>query len=192
MSTGPRPSTVAFADDERTATFVARSWAALAALGAGLVLLALGAEHVTAHPLVGAALLGVGAAELLWSLAAMRGPLPLPRTTLGVLLVGAVGWVLAAPAVGTLGAAELTAVGLQLLAAVLVAVASRTTTSAPDPVARSHPLGRLGLLAAGALAIAALTVPGLAATDAGAHAQPHGSHGLPGFPGLGGHAGHGG
>lgn len=187
MSTGPRPRAVAFADDERTASFVARSWAAFTALGAGLVLIALGAEHVAAHTVVGVTLLAFGLAELGWSLAALRGPVPVPRTALGVLLVGGAGWVVLAPGVVGVGTADVAAAGLQLLGAVLVAIASRT--SAHVPVPETHPVRRLGLMAVGALAVAALTVPGLASTEAGAHAQPHGSHG---FPRLGGHAGHGG
>ena len=76
---------------ERTGTLAARTWAADAALGAGLVLFALGAEHLGDHLVIAAVLITWAAAETLWAVLALRGPVPLPRSALAVLLVGVVG-----------------------------------------------------------------------------------------------------
>ena len=48
----------------------------------------------------------------------------------------------------------------------------------------------LAALTLAALVVSGLTTPALAATDAGAHAVPHGSHGLPLAPSPGAPAGH--
>jgi len=48
----------------------------------------------------------------------------------------------------------------------------------------------LAALTLAALVVSGLTTPALAATDAGAHAVPHGSHGLPAAPTPGTPAGH--
>lgn len=56
---------------------------------------------------------------------------------------------------------------------------SQPAPSQPAP-SQPAPAGRQALaMFLGAMVIAAVTVPGLAATEAGAHAVPHGSHGLP-------------
>ncbi|QHT56632.1 hypothetical protein GXP71_11415 [Cellulomonas sp. H30R-01] len=177
---------------ESPAAVVLRVGAADATLGAGLVLVALGAEHMGHAPVVAVAAVVLGLAQLVWACAALRGPVPLPRAALAVLLVGGAGWLVVQPATGEpLGHADVAVAGLQVGAALLVAGGLRL---ARDGGARRRaPAGALVQLVAlvvGAGLVAAVTVPALAATDAGAHAQPHGSHGLPGLPGLGGHAGH--
>lgn len=173
--------TLPFAPDEDALAFVGRTGSAYAALGAGLVLVALGSEHVAHHLGLGVGALALGAAELVWAVVALRGPAPLPRVALGVLLGGAVGWLAAAAsATGTLGLANAVAVTLQLAAAVLLAVCLRSVGSARA----AGPVARLTVLAVGSLVAAAITVPGLAATAAGTAA--------PGMPGMGSsHHGHG-
>ncbi|MDC7120746.1 hypothetical protein OMK64_04260 [Cellulomonas fimi] len=169
-----------------------RVGAADATLGVGLVLVALGAEHLRHAPVVAVAAVALGVAELVWACAALRGPVPLPRAALAVLLVGGAGWLVVQPATGEpLGHADVAVAGLQVAAALLVAGGLRLGRD--DGAGRRAPAGPLAQLVAlvvGAGLVAVVTVPALAATDAGAHAQPHGSHGLPGLPGLGGHAGH--
>lgn len=181
-----RPDRVisAFAPDEGLRAFVGRTGSAYAALGGGLVLVALGSEHVAHHLALGVALVALGAAELVWAVAALRGPTPLPRVALAVLLGGAVGLLVAAVTVaGALGLADVAVVVLQLTAAVLLAVGQRTTGAS----ASATPVARLAVLAVGSLLVAAITVPGLAATAAGAAAP-----GMPGMPGMGSvHHGHG-
>lgn len=176
------PPRAAFDAGESTRAFVGRTGAAYTALGGGLVLLALGSEHLAHHLALGVLLVATGAAELAWAVLALRGPAPLPRAALATLLAGAVGWLVAGVSVtGTLGLADVAAVGLQLGAAVLLAVGLR-----PGGSARSAgPAARLVVLAVGSLVAAAITVPGLASTDAGAAA--------PGMPGMHGsmHHGHG-
>ncbi|WP_456787500.1 hypothetical protein [Cellulomonas sp. P5_C5] len=167
--------------DEGGRAFAGRTGAAYAALGGGLVLVALGAEHLGHHSLLGVTAAVLGAAEIGWAVAALRGPAPLPRLALATLVVGAVGWLVSATATGPLGLADVTAAGLQLVAAILLAVAVRPAAAATRP---TRPLTRLGILALGSLVTATLTVPGLAATEAGTQA--------PGMPGMGSsHHGHG-
>ncbi|MBD8057395.1 hypothetical protein IC607_00215 [Cellulomonas sp. JH27-2] len=192
-TTPPAPAGVAGlvaaegAGAERTGALAARTWAADAALGAGLVLFALGAEHLGDHVVLAAILITWGAAETLWAVLALRGPAPLPRSALAVLLVGAAGWVVVQPATRTtIGTADLAVVVLQLAAAMLLAArlragrvgagrGNRATGGAATPVAVGA--GRqLAVMAAGALVVATVTVPGLAATNAGAHAVPHSEH----------------
>ncbi len=170
---------------ERLASFVGRAGAAYAALGGGLVLVALGAEHLGHLAVLGAATVALGLAEIAWALAALRGPVPAPRPALAVLLGGAVGWLAAAVgATGTLTGADAAAAALQVASAVLLAVALRPSEGGRAP----GPLVRVGILAVTSLAVAAVTVPGLAATDAGAHAPA--MHGMGGMHGME-HHGHG-
>lgn len=194
---GPRGSVAGACTPDRTAVessaaVVLRVGAADATLGAGLVLVALGAEHVRHAPVVAVAALVLGLAQLAWACAALRGAVPLPRTALAALLAGGAGWLVVQPTTGEpLGHADAAVAGLQVAAALLVAGGLRLGRD--GDAARRAPAGALVQLLAlvvGAGLVAVVTVPALAATDAGAHAQPHGSHGLPDLPGLGGHAGH--
>jgi hypothetical protein len=164
-----------------------RTWAALGALGFGLVANGIGAGHLEHHLAVGVALAAVGLVAGGWALLALRGPAPAPRVAVAALLVAGPVALLSSPLTGTATtAAEAAALVLALGSAILLALGARAA-GAPG---RRRPLGgrgQAGVLAAGALLVALVTVPGLAATEAGAHAVPHGSHGLPAETG---HAGH--
>ena len=176
--------TAAVLPHESTRAYLSRTWSAYAALGAGLVLLALSSEHLGDHLLLGIGLAVLGGAEVLWAVAGLRGPAPWPRVALGVLLVGGAGWLVVA-AGGTLSGADAAAGGLQLGAAILLAVGiSRVPADPPPPDPEpANAVGRLLVLAVGSLVVAAITVPGLAATDAGDQAHMpgmssmHGMHG---------------
>jgi hypothetical protein len=150
----------------------ARTGAATAALGLGLLAAALGAEHVAAHPLVGVPLVALAAAALTWSVLALRGPVPGVAGTVAALLVTGPA-VLLSPLPA--GLAEAAGATLALGAAITLALGVRLGHARHAP----RPWGQLGALALAALLVATITVPGLAATEAGARAVPHGSHGLP-------------
>ncbi|WP_029290267.1 hypothetical protein [Cellulomonas sp. HZM] len=159
--------------DESAVLLWTRTWAALSALGAGLVLIGTGAPDVSRPG--GATLVALGALEAGWAVLALRGPLPRPHAALGGLALGA-GVVVVG---GVTGVAQLVALALQLAGAVLVA--GHVRGQRREPAERTgRPAGtwqRLAVLTSGAALVAVVTVPGLAGTDAGAHAVPHGSHG---------------
>ena len=173
-------------------TTLARTWPMLSALGGGLVLLALAAG---AGGTAGGALAGAGIAGLGWGVLSLRaGRAIVPAVALGVstaLLVGAgalVGTGLAATtgvAVGPLVAASVFIAVVAAHTAFVVRRRSRAARPMPDPNraadAASSPAidGRLSLvgLVAGALLVAGLATPALAATEAGELAVPHGEHG---------------
>lgn len=165
-----------------------RQWSALAALGLGLVDCGIAAGHLEHHLPVGVALAALGLVTIGWGVLALRGPAPAPRAAAGVALAAGPAVLLSAPLTGTATtAAEATALALALAVGILLGLGLR---AAGDPAPHRRPpggAGQAGTLAVGALLVALVTVPGLAATDAGAHAVPHGSHGLPAETG---HAGH--
>lgn len=165
-----------------------RQWAALGALGLGLVACGTGAGHLAHDLAVGAALTALGLTALGWGVVALRGPTPAPRAAAGAALAAGPAVLLSAPLTGTATtAAEAAALVLALATAILLALGVRAAgTAGPHRRAPGGP-AQAGVLAAGALLVALVTVPGLAATEAGAHAVPHGSHGL---PAESGHAGH--
>ncbi|RLQ84344.1 hypothetical protein D9V28_09100 [Mycetocola zhadangensis] len=161
---------------------------ALAALGAGLVHLAVAAGS----PLVAAVLVGaVGIGELGWGLAILsRGRVLTPTVALigslapvalwGLLMTVRVAGGLSATTdwvpVGPLAAASL----LSLSVAVVLSVDRRrrkTGGRAGPPARTATRPGRflLGMLL-GAMAVAGLVTPALAATNAGTYAVPHGEH----------------
>jgi hypothetical protein len=169
---------------------MARTWPMLAAFGAGLVLLAVAAG---AGGPAGGVLAGVGVAALAWGVLSLHLGRPLaPAAALAVgvaLLVGAALLV----GSGLSGAAGVPA-GPLLAASVFAAVVAghagfilrrraRTATparakGAPDAAGRAVVDGRLSLvgLVAGALLVAGLATPAIAATEAGRLAVPHGEH----------------
>jgi hypothetical protein len=174
-------------------TTLARTWPMLSALGGGLVLLALAAG---AGGTAGVALAGTGIAGLGWGLLSLRaGRAIAPAVALGVgaaVLVGAgalVGTGLAAStgvAVGPLVAASAFIGVVAVHSAFVVRRGSRAAArTIPHPTgpadAAPQPAvdGRLSLagLVAGALLVAGLATPALAATEAGELAVPHGEHG---------------
>lgn len=176
----PAPG-AAGARGEGALVLATRVWPALGTLGLGLLVCGIGAGHLAHHLAVGVALAALGLVALVWSVAVLRGPTRTPRAAVGALAVTGPAVLLTAPLTGTRPtAAEGAALVLALVSAVLVALGERT---AADPAPRRDrapgPLGQVGVLASGALLVALVTVPGLAATEAGAHAVPHGSHGLP-------------
>lgn len=165
-------------------------WAALPVAGAGLVEIALGAEHLRLSAVWGVALVALGALQIGWSLRALAATEPpLARTVVLVLPGLAVGWlalvVLGLPpddgSPGGLTAADAAVSGLQLLGAAALAVLVRGGDRAAEVAARRTSGRRtaVGLVgwAAAALVASAITTPGLASTDAGEHAVPHGGHG---------------
>ncbi|NQX28244.1 hypothetical protein HQQ81_12925 [Microbacteriaceae bacterium VKM Ac-2854] len=141
-----------------------RQWAAFAALGAGLVHIALGAGSA-AGPAI--ALIGAGAVELLWAVLVLaRGRILAPRAsaTVATAYVGA--WIAAILIGDGFGVDP-----LPMLAAVLLdlAVAGIAIASLRSPgVDRDPTAGRMLVGAfAGALIVAGIATPALAATPAG-------------------------
>ncbi|GAA1757910.1 hypothetical protein [Agromyces humatus] len=166
-----------------------RSWPMLAAVGAGLVLLAVAAG---AGGIVQPAAAVFGVAALVWSILALRaGRLVAPAAALvacSVFLVGAGALV----ATGWVGRADVAAGPLVAASAFIVVVAAscalalrraRVTATAPARAARPDGPPAAGFdrrslvgLVAGAALVAALATPALAATPAGGQAVPHGEH----------------
>ena len=170
----------------------ALGWAGFAVAGGGLVACALGSERWEQAPGWAVALALVGLAEVGWALASLatRRAL-LPRPTLAALLATGATWPVAiaqdvAPgaagtvsASGALTGADVALTLLHLVGAAGVAALARGRARATRPKGA----GRTVLAwAVPALATAALVTPGLAATQAGALAQPHGVHGVPVHP----------
>ncbi|WP_087507839.1 hypothetical protein [Cellulomonas iranensis] len=173
--------------DEGATSFGARTAGALAVGGGALVTVAVAAPHLAHHALLAGTLLALAATTAAGAVAALRGPGRAPRAAAGAATATGAAVLVVAPTWGLVGTAAVTAGALTLGGAVLLGVAART------PVARAGrapgPWARIGALAVGALLASAATVHGLAATEAGAHAVPHGSHGLLLDPGTHGHHG---
>lgn len=203
---------------------VTRAWLAFAAIGAGMIHLAL----VVSSPLpfaIAPALLGL--AELGWGVAVLaRSAVPRPLVALFLALAAAAGSVFAAalldPAPAEAGVVSLSSPALPLLlaaaldgaVALLLAGAlmiahrrpspldapsvrePQATTSRDETPSTRRILSSLAAIAAGALAVGAITTPALAASEAGRHARPHGEHVLPApqdpkqHAPAGGHEGH--
>ena len=146
-------------------TAVTRSALGFAALGAGLVHLALA---VGALPGLAVGLAAVGGVEFLWGVLAVSRPgVPLPRVALAGALVPPVAWVVLL-LLGTAGPRPLpmlAATALDLAVAGGLALALRRAPRA-EP---RHP--GVGIAIAG-LVVAAITVPALIATEAAAQLPP--------------------
>lgn len=157
---------------------VLRSWLGFLAIGAGLVHVALA---VGSPPPVAAVLVLVGVAEFAWGALAIARPTPpVPRVALAAAFVPVIGWTLLLVVAGTDSLGPLTS-STQLLpmlvaslfdlllAGGLTAMLRRAapTTPATAPAATAHPGRRLVAVIVGALVIAAITAPALAATEAG-------------------------
>jgi len=155
---------------------VVRGWLGFCALGAGLVHLAL---VIGSPPAVGIPLLVIGAAEFAWGVFAFSAPaLPLPRVARLGALVPILGWVLVLVFSGGSGAIE----GLRVLPmlvgslfdlAIAIGITGMLRIDPAEPAAPLRPGRYLIALGAGALVVAALTTPALAATEAGFAAVPH-------------------
>jgi len=143
---------------------VARCWAAFASLGAGLVHVA----QIREQP--GVLAVGVAALacwQLGWGTGALaRSTTPLPRTAGAVSLAAMAGW-LVSP-----GTAEAMAVSLEALMLVALLLWARPGVALTGRQLRAG--GRLASLGLGALVVAALATPGMAATAAGEHSHGHG------------------
>lgn len=169
-----------------------RSWPMLGALGAGLVLAALGAGAGGAPQVV---LAGLGVAALGWgvlSLGADRMLAPRGVLAVGVVALAAGGGAVAGGAMSDVAGLPLAAASAFIawvaLAAALVVRSRRAAPATPEalrvedpaePASRDAVDARRSLagLAVGALLVSALATPALAATEAGRLAVPHGEHG---------------
>jgi hypothetical protein len=180
-STAPRTTEVGgqggFAD--------APSWSALAAWGGGLLQLALGAGAITtegggsAIRVAGILLVVIGAAAIGWGAATLaRGRTVVPRLGVGGSLAG----ILTAAAAMTLDPSRVSVFAFAAASALLVAVAlgcalvlrraNRPTSARTTDAGRPHLIGFI----VGAVLVAGVVTPALAATEAGQHAVPHGEH----------------
>ena len=161
------------------------SWAAIAAWGGGLIQLALGAGAITgvggglALQAVGIILTVLGAAALGWGVAALaRGRIVVPRVGVGGSLAG----ILAATAALILDPSRVSVFAVAAGSALLIAVAFacalvlRTATRAVDSPTTDAVRPQIVGLLVGAVLVAGLVTPALAATEAGQHAVPHGEH----------------
>ncbi|MCU1412189.1 MAG: putative rane protein [Rhodoglobus sp.] len=164
---------------------ITRTWLAFAAIGTGLIHFAL----VIGSPLgFGLVLAVLGLAEFGWGvLTFARETLVVPRVALAVALVPVVGWALllvtssvseAPELAASFGFLPLAVASLFELFAVAVLGVHLRRRREPDaaPVFPSVFRYLLGL-AVGAVVVAGLTTPALAATEAGLFSQPHGTTG---------------
>ena len=175
-----------------------RSWLAFAAIGSGLIHLAL----VVGSPLgLGIVLALLGLVEFGWGvLTFARESVALPRTVLAGALAPVLVWALLlvsatiseTPAVAEalpllpLGIAALFELFIAATIAIHLRRAGKSDAAPTAPGVGRYLLG----LALGALVVAALTTPALAATDAGTYAVPHGEHSGNAFDLLPSHSGH--
>ncbi len=168
---------------------VAQAWAAFASLGAGLVHLSVVREHAEHWWAHGAFLLIAGFVQVAWAVAALCLPrAPFRRLfsvfTLGLVLTWVVSRTAGLPFGPDAGAAEPVGVSDGLAALLEIGVLAALVLSrwrgwardlVRDPAHGRHAAAVVALLFAGALGVSALTVPALAASDAGEHAH-HGTH----------------
>ncbi|MDX2377120.1 hypothetical protein M4I32_09945 [Microbacterium sp. LRZ72] len=154
-----------------------RMWPALASWGAGLVHFAVGAA---APPMFLAAFVVIATLELAWGVAVLRSDrLVLPRLTLAASL-SALLVSLAAALAGVMTWLPLVSATVMLVfiagaAAIAVRRHARARDAGSQPATGQVRPGRtLVGFAAGAVLVAGLTTPALAATEAGEYAVPHG------------------
>jgi hypothetical protein len=174
---GPRTS------DRTTGTplgGIAVSWAAVAAWGAGLIELAIGAGAVPqggAARGAGVVLLALGAAGLVWGAVTLaRGRIVVPRTGVAAALAGIAAATVAVASDPVRTSVLAVAAAAALLVTIALACASvlrrrarKATDAAPPRV--------WGILVAAVL-VAGLVTPALGATEAGRNATGHGGHEL--------------
>jgi uncharacterized membrane protein len=169
-------------------SMIPRAWLAFAAIGTGLIHVAL----VIGAPVPLAIVLAVfGLLEFGWGVTTFaRDSVPLPRVALVVAMLPVALWVVML-VVSTSTAEPSLAEALPLLpmavatlfelvvAGIITIILRRAaeTTAGTVAAARTPSAPRyLVSLMAGALVVGALTTPALAATEAGFYAQPHGEH----------------
>lgn len=164
---------------------ITRTWIAFAAIGTGLIHVAL----VIGSPLALAIPLGLlGAIEFGWGILAFsRQQLPTPRAAMVVALAPLVVWGLLVTAASALQFPALAtamhvvpwgiAAIFQLFVAGTLSLHARRVSEGRSRSNTTPGAARyLTALMVGALAVSALTTPALAATEAGIYAQPHGEH----------------
>lgn len=162
---------------------ITRTWLGFAAIGAGLVHLAL----VIGSPLpIAVVVLLLGLTEIAWGVITFaRDSIPAPRVASAVAITPLLAWILLVVVATMRDAAWLASLPVlpmaiasvfELFAVAVLALHLRQARNAADPVPAPPRPGRylVGLMA-GALLVGALTTPALAATEAGRFAQPHGS-----------------
>lgn len=163
---------------------ITRTWLAFAAIGTGLIHFAL----VIGSPLaLGLVLAAFGLTEFGWGvLTFARERIAAPRIALVVALIPVAGWTLllvtssvseAPELASSLGFLPLAIASLFELFAVAVLGIHLRSKRDPDAAPAFPSVARYLLgLGLGALVVAGLTTPALAATEAGLFAQPHGEH----------------
>ncbi|WP_336652041.1 MULTISPECIES: hypothetical protein [unclassified Leucobacter] len=160
---------------------IGQLWSALAALGSGLILLAVAAG---ASPWLALPLITVAAGEIIWAVVTMRaGRIIAPRTTaiFCTAMIGVAATLLFTRSIGILPFLAL--VSLHWVTAVCAALQLRLARrrdppSTPAQAADASAPGAakfLIVLTAQAMLVAAITTPALADTEAGAAAVPHGT-----------------
>ena len=169
---------IASRPERRSATV---SWASVAAWGAGLIELALGAGSVLigdrAARGAGIVLITLGVAGLVWGVATLgRGRIVVPRSGVAGALVGvgAVAFALASDPARTSVIA--TASAIVLLIAVALACGSRLRRERTGGVDAATP--SLSVLIASAVIVAGIVTPVLGSTEAGRLAPSHSDHGI--------------
>lgn len=164
---------------------ITRSWLSFAAIGAGVIHLAL---VITSPLAIGIPLVVVGVAELAWgSLILLKNRLLVPRLARGGAIIPLLLWglvtvvsaLIAAPGiVSSLRFVPLGITGIfELFLTVVLSVIIRRQSRETEPVQPARPVGAVkyltAVIAAGLL-VGALTTPALAATQAGSVAKEHG------------------
>lgn len=183
-----------------TTTLITRSWLAFAAVGAGIIHLAL----VIGSPLVfGGLLLVLGLAEIVWAIAILTADrMIVPRLAQAGSIVPLMLWALLVVTAALLGtpavAAPLRFLPMAIAAVfevficVVLSVQFRRRALPDPPASTRAPAGAVrylsAVLAAGIL-VGALTTPALAATQAGTVALEHGGTmgGMMDMPGMSHH-----
>lgn len=167
-----------------------RSWPTLAAWGAGLLQLGVGAGMVTqgtgaADRGVGVVAVVVGVAALGWGVAALtRGRLVAPRIAMAIAVAGTVASgaaLLVDPArisVHAIGVTALLHVAYGVAAAAVVRSARSSSGDARSADDRTVPRTSVVGLVAGCIIVAGLVTPALGATEAGRAAPSHSDHPL--------------
>ena len=156
----------------------APSWPAIAAWGGGLIQLALGAGAITtegASPAIrvaGILLVVIGAGAIGWGAATLaQGRIVVPRLSIAGSLAG----ILAAAGAMALDPTRVSVFAVAAASALLIAVALGSALELRregQPRSKRHLVG----LIVGAVLVAGIVTPALAATEAGQHAVPHGEH----------------
>lgn len=159
---------------------IAVSWAAVAAWGAGLIELAVGAGALPqdgAARGAGAVLLALGAGGLVWGAVTLaRGRIVVPRTGVAAALAGIAAGTIAVVADPVRTSVLAVAAAVALLVTIALACAAVLRRRARGQTDAAAP--RVWAILVASAVVAALVTPALAATEAGRHAQPHGDHQL--------------